>query len=72
MQNTFESQFKVGDEVTFEVNSIINEYYGRSLYGTVVAVLFTKSKVFYYIVDDLDARIYEKIPSENVKLAAQS
>lgn len=48
------SKFQIGDEVYYE---------GQDLRGVIVAIRFTKSKVFYDVLDEYDSSIRRQIDS---------
>lgn len=60
----FESQFDNWDRVEFRYKEE-GEYITAK--GVVVAVRFTKAKVFYDIIDDYYAYVYRDIESDEVK-----
>jgi hypothetical protein len=61
MSGSFTSNFAIGDTVVASVGLTEVQH------GVVVAVRFTKGKVFYDILADYDARVYLEIPSDDVK-----
>lgn len=65
-ENNLPSQFQIGDDVEFKRYPIMDE--GEPwAWGTVVAVRFTKAKVYYDCIGDVDARVWPEVPSEYVK-----
>lgn len=54
---SYPAAYNIGDEVEFNDNRT----------GQIVAVKFTKSKVFYDILDDYDASICKEIDSAFIK-----
>jgi hypothetical protein len=55
------SKYQIGAEVAVLVNpeatDIATEFTSEVVFGVVIAVKFTKSKVFYTILDDYDASV---------------
>jgi hypothetical protein len=65
----FESKLNIGDSVTFRPMFIQSKKLGISsddLWGTVVAIRFTKAKVFYDILDDYYSKVFTDVDSANV------
>lgn len=65
----YESQFEIGQEVTFipTMKDCMNYFIeDEELTGQVVSVKFTKSKVFYDIVDEYYGRLFELVDSANI------
>jgi hypothetical protein len=65
----FESKLNIGDSVTFRPMFIQAKKLGITqddLWGTVVAVRFTKAKVFYDILDDYYSKVFTDVDSANV------
>ena len=56
-ETSYPAAYNIGDDVEFDN--------GRT--GQIVAVKFTKSKVFYDILDDYDANVYKEIDSALIK-----
>lgn len=70
--NTFISPIAIGDRVSFEPMFRHCEMYciaQSSGFGRVVAIKFTKAKVFYDIVDEYWGYLFDCVASENVKLS---
>lgn len=66
----FKSNFKIGQQVKYVDSTTIISDKGLlkngCVSGQVVAVKFTKAKVFYDILSDFYARVERDIPSDNV------
>lgn len=52
---TYESLFAIGDEVKYNGDNCV-----------VTAIRFTKSKVFYEVLDEYHGELYKNIPSEYI------
>lgn len=66
----FESSRSIEDPVLFTPMAEHCQEFGVSKnqrHGIIVAVRFTKKKVFYDILDEYYARIFEKVDATNVK-----
>lgn len=62
--NNFPARF--GMHCRVEFNHQLSETESEKRFGTIAAVKFTPSKVFYDILDDLSAKVIEGIPSHDV------
>jgi hypothetical protein len=64
----FESKFSIGQDVLVKTNFDGNEIElgSASYYATIIAVRFTKAKVFYDVITD-SAIVQRNVPSDNVK-----
>jgi hypothetical protein len=63
-----EARFSPGDNVTFypmECHCAKYKIEKEKLYGTVVAVRFTKAKVFYDVIDDYWGKLFDNVDSCN-------
>lgn len=68
----FPAQFGIDDAVSFVPMFKHQELYGiaaQELEGTVVAVRFSKAKVFYDIVDDYFGKLFDEVASDKVGIS---
>lgn len=66
---TFESNFNIGDNITFipmcrQTHSM--KIKPEEMYGTIIAVRFTKAKIMYDICDEYYGKIFKKVDSIKV------
>lgn len=66
MKQSFKSKHYIGDQVQFEPNNNQNLVASETKTGSIVAVRFTKAKVFYDICDDYYGIIFSEVDSSNV------
>ena len=69
---TFESKIGIGDQVIFTPMYRHGQERGIELsegFGMVVAIRFSKAKVFYDIVDDYHGIVFDNVDSVKVKTA---
>lgn len=68
-EHNFPSLYKIGDNISFIPMFIHTNKYqisNEKRYGIITAVRFTKSKVFYDIVDDYNGYLFDNVDSSNV------
>ena len=58
---SFDSNFNITDSVTF-----LPRYAEEKMEGTIVSVKFTKTNVFYDIIDDYYGKVFTNIDSRYV------
>ena len=61
----FNSKFSIGEEVEPSMKKI--EFFSPGLTGTIIAVRFTKSKVFYDVLSDETGSVTNNIPSSSLQ-----
>lgn len=65
----FTSRFEIEQKIVFrpmQRHCQKNAIQANALYGTIVAVTFTKAKVFYDIVDEYWGILFDRVDSANV------
>ena len=69
IMNLLESSFSINDTIEFVPMYKQAQDLGiaqEKMYGTIVAIRFTKAKVFYDILDDYYGKIFSNVDSSNV------